>query len=457
MCIPLVRRLQRRGSCEDVLHQLYKLISSGLLRNVSSLYLIRCTAYVAPLLTLPWLARVLGPSELGLLAVMQGIAACITLVVEYGFSFSATGQVAVTRDAPDKLSEVLVSVSTAKALLSVACVAVSVLCRPLFSGMEGREWLYAAGVYAGVAQAFTMSWYFIGIERMVVISVVESVLRFGAAAAVLTLVRVPADSWIVMALQGTASALTLVVGLSIAYRRVPFRAPRWNRVLETLAQGRRALLFRIAETSYTSCNAMILVWMCPLSVVGVYSSAEKIIRALITVVLDPIHRAIYPRVASVLAVSQQDAATFVRKSLAVTVAMGAISGAVLFTAAPQVIRLLLGPGYENSVPVLRLLAIIPASMAIKWGLGLNWMMLVGQSGAFTAVIAASAIVHLAAAVLLTPIWGGVGMAAAVVLTEIGVALAVSLVRGCGPHPLRVATREQAITGFSHDSEKVFSN
>jgi PST family polysaccharide transporter len=135
--------------------------------------------------------------------------------------------------------------------------------------------------------------------------------------------------------------------------------------------------------------------------------------------------------------------------------MGAISGAVLFAAAPQVIRLLLGPGYENSVPVLRLLTILPASMAIKWGLGLNWMVLVGQSGTFTAIVVASAILHVTAAVLLSPIWGGEGMAAAVVLTEIAMAAAVILVRGSGPHPLRVAPQDKAIPTFPHDPEKVF--
>jgi PST family polysaccharide transporter len=408
-------------------------------------------------MTLPWLARVLGPAELGRVAVMQAIASCITLLVEYGFSFSATRKVAVNRDAPDKLSEIVASVSAAKVLLSLACIVLTTLCRPLFTGLEGHDWLYISGVYAGIAQAFTMSWYFIGIERMMLISVVESVLRFGAAIAVLTAVHSPADSWVVMTLQGTASALTLLASLAVAYRSVPFRLPHWKRTMETLAQGRGALLFRIAETSYTSCNAMILAWMCPLPVVGVYSSAEKIVRALVTVVLDPIHRAIYPRVASVLAVSQKDAAEYVRKSLLVTVTMGAISGALMFAGAPGIIRLLLGPGYESSIPVLRLLAIVPAAMAIKWGLGLNWMMLVGQSGTFTAIVAASAGLHATAAVLLAPILGEVGMAFAVVLTEFAVAAAVSFVRGSGPHPLRVRLQDKATSAYpQHDPEKVFS-
>jgi PST family polysaccharide transporter len=189
----------------------------------------------------------------------------------------------------------------------------------------------------------------------------------------------------------------------------------------------------------------------------VYSSAEKIVRALVTVVLDPIHRAIYPRVASVLAVSQKDAAEYVRKSLLVTVTMGAISGALMFAGAPGIIRLLLGPGYESSIPVLRLLAIVPAAMAIKWGLGLNWMMLVGQSGTFTAIVAASAGLHATAAVLLAPILGEVGMAFAVVLTEFAVAAAVSFVRGSGPHPLRVRLQDKATSAYpQHDPEKVFS-
>ena len=44
------------------------LLQTGLARSVGSLYLVQFVSYMLPLITLPWLARVLGPSGLGILA-----------------------------------------------------------------------------------------------------------------------------------------------------------------------------------------------------------------------------------------------------------------------------------------------------------------------------------------------------------------------------------------------------
>jgi len=432
----------------------WRLRKSRLAQSIGALYLLRCAGYVAPLVTLPWLARVLGPSGLGLLAFVQGVGACVTLVVEYGFSFSATQQVSVHRHCPERLSEVMAGVQGAKVALALICGMGVAAALPWLKPLEGHASLLAAGVFAAAGQAFTMTWYFLGVERMVAQSVIEASLRLAAACGVLLLVRSPQDGWKVFALQGVAAWMAVVAGCVVAHRRVPFRLPTYSLVRDALQAGRSALFFRVAETSYTSCNSLLLGFLCPPGTVGIYAGAEKIARAVLATLLDPVQRAVYPGVARALAESPGRAACLVRQSaLATGIGATAICG-ILFAAGPRAVRTLLGPGYEGAVLPLRILLLAPVAVSLKWALGLNWMVPAGLGKTFNRIIAASALFHLAMTLLLAPRWSAAGMAMAVALTEAAIPTCVyAVLRRRGMDPLRKIHADNKTQEFFDDSER----
>lgn len=415
----------------------------GLARSIGSLYVIQGVSYIVPMLTLPWLARVLGPSGLGLLAFMQGFGSCVTLLVEYGFRFSATQQASVHRHSPQRLAELIAGVQGGKLLISAVVVTISFALFPWIPLLRGHTDLFAAGIFMALGQAFGMIWYFLAVDRMPVLAVLESVLRLLGAAGVLTLVRTPDDSWKVLALLGCATWISAIVGLIIALRSVPFCWPRPALVREALSRGRYALFFRVAETSYTTCNALLLGFFCPPGVVGLYAGADKIARNMLNALLDPVQRSVYPGVAKALAESRPRAAAMIRLSARVTISVSLLVSSALFLAAPQVSRILLGPGYESAVPALRILLVVPVAVACKWSIGLNWMVPIGESKSFNAVIAGSFVLHIALTVLLVPLWGHTGMAAAVAITESAIPACVYiLLRRRKLDPFQMAAEEK---------------
>src|SRR5271169_1009874 len=79
---------------------------SPLLNNIASLYSMQLAGYLAPLVTLPYLARVLTPRHWGLVAFSQSFGLYAALVVEFGFMLSATREVARHREDHIKLGEI---------------------------------------------------------------------------------------------------------------------------------------------------------------------------------------------------------------------------------------------------------------------------------------------------------------------------------------------------------------
>src|ERR1700757_4119306 len=91
--------------------------------NLVILYSAHFCNYVLPLVTIPYVVRVLGPRNWGLVAFAQAFANYVSLLIEYGFGLSAVREVARHRDHPDELAGIVSGVLGARGMLMLASLA----------------------------------------------------------------------------------------------------------------------------------------------------------------------------------------------------------------------------------------------------------------------------------------------------------------------------------------------
>src|ERR1019366_5835883 len=94
--------------------------------------------------------------------------------------------------------------------------------------------------------------------------------------------------------------------------------------------------------------------------------------------------------------------------------LGLLTGLVAFFGAVPLVRILLGPGYEAAVPVLKILAILPVLVALGGALGLHWALPLGYDKVFYRLVLAGGALNIALALVLAPRFGAVGMAIEVI-------------------------------------------
>lgn len=397
------------------------LLRHTLVQNALSLYGVSLPNYLIPILLIPYLARVLGAAGWGLVAFAQAFGGYLSVAVEFGFFLSASRQVARYHEDREKLGEILAGVLGARAILCAGCVVVAIAAGiwvPIFRQHSG---LMAASMYWGLVQGFSMSWFFQGLERMWLVAALEIPAQFLGIIAIFVFVHRPEQAWLVLVIQGSAYGLPAGIELALAYREAPFRLPTFSSMWEAFRMGTSMFLYRGALTLYTGGNALILGLFVPPQFVGYYAAAEKISRASYRL-LNPVTQALYPRMSYLVEHAREKAQRLARIGVIVVGAGGLGISLLIFLSAPWLIRIIVGPEFGPSVPLLRILAVVPALVAIWQSYGTQWMLPLGLDRAFNSVVLLAGAVNVVLALIMVPHYGDFGMAWTAVFSEALIAL-----------------------------------
>jgi polysaccharide transporter, PST family len=409
-------------------------LDRNIIETASALFGAQAVNYVLPLLLIPYLARVLGPETWGVVMFIQAIGVYLLMVIEYSFELSATRQVARNRNDPETLAAIVSSVLGARLVLVAVCVSIIALAQfliPMLAELGGLLWL---GAFWFMATAMRPFWFFLGLERVRTVTIVEISLRVLAVAGVILLVNSPAEAWLIFALQGGASAIAMLITTAMMYRRVTPIAPSLSSTIEALRQGWRLFLFRASTSIYDMSNTLILGFLAGPVAVAYYGAADRFTKVLVNS-LFPVTFAMFPRASTLIRSDAPSAARMARITITSMFTVTSVGSIVLFLLAPLLVRVVVGPGYEESATVLRILLLALVINSIIIPLGQQWLIPSGLDGFLTKVTVAGSIVHVPLAIVLSSQYQHIGAATALVITltfNLVLLMGLSLVRGTGP-------------------------
>jgi PST family polysaccharide transporter len=394
-----------------------KLFHSRILSNVIALYGVQGCTYLLPVITFPYLARVLHPDGWGAVLFAQAIGAIVAIVVEYGFDFSATRETARFEEDKGRLRELIAGVLGAKMLLALIGIGGALLARPYTTRVAPEPALFWASTLWGVGQGINMLWYFQGLQRMRWAGALDIGGKVIATIGIFAVVRTPADGWKVMAAQALGCGVSHAVTVAIAYREVGFCWPRPRLVWQALCLGWPMFLFRASLSLSTSANGLILGFFGSRAAVGFYVGADKL-RQVAAQALWPITQALFPHQAQQVQAHPEQSVKTVHRSLVFLGGASILFSLVLFFGAPLLVRIALGAAFTSAVPVLRVLAILVPLTTFGSVIVFQWMLPLGMDRQFNYVVLTTGVVNMGAGIVLASKYGATGMAVAALIGQI---------------------------------------
>lgn len=403
------------------------MIAASVRHNIAALFTLQAANYLLPLITLPYLVRVLGVEHYGRIAFAQAFIQYFAMLADYGFNLSATRSVAVLREDVEALSRLVSAVMLVKLFLMltgfVAMLGI-VLLVPVFN----RDWpLYVLVYLTVVGNALFPAWLFQGLERMRQITVLIVLARLLMVVAIFVLVRREQDYHLAAALQAGGMVLAGVGALLTLPRLVVLRWhwPGWHELHKVVADGWHVFLSTAGINLYTSSNVFILGLLTNHSVVGYYSAAEKLVKAALGLI-DPVSQAVYPHIATLASRSRDAALAFIARLLRLQSLVALALSLLLYFMAEPLVGVLFGARFEPSVRVIEWLAALPFAIGLSNVFGIQTMLNFDMKLAFNRIIIASGLINLVLIIPLAYWHGAVGAAISVLITEYSVTMLMAM-------------------------------
>ena len=302
--------------------------------NASYLMLLQGINYALPLITLPYLVRVLGADKYGIVVLAQATAQYFIIISEYGFNLTATQQIATNRNDATKISRIYNSVLFIKITLSLLGLAVFLLI--VFSVSKFRsEYLVFILTYGIVfGQSIFPIWLFQGMEKMKFITIVNLFSKAGFAILVFLLINEPSHYLRVPVLNSISFILAGILSLwiSATHFKIKLSLPSMEDIKDQLKGGWHIFISTLGISAYRNANILILGFFASNSIVGYYSVAEKAVK-IIQSFINPLSQALFPHLSNRFSkiTIQESVNTLTRLGIVYGVLLAAVVAVVFYS------------------------------------------------------------------------------------------------------------------------------
>lgn len=390
--------------------------------NASFLGVAQFVTLILPLAVLPFLGHVLGADGLGSLVFAISAAQMLSIVSEYGFGLSATKEIAQNRDDRAVVSNVWFDVS----LIKVAISALSFFLMigvALFTDSE-RQTLIIFAFPLVFGNALLPVWFFQGLERVKLISLLQLSGKLVAAMLIFAMVNDKEDLRLAVLLQSSGPILGAFLSYWALVREVAFqelRKPSLVDLARYLREGWHVFVSSVAINIYTTGSTFVVGLLVSAPLLAQYYIAERCLRAVLSI-QGPISQALFPH-ASVLAARGVDyLVIFNRRVVRAIMPMSFAMSVLVFLLADFLISRIFGADYEMAATLVRVLAPLPVIVALSNIFGIQTLIPAGKNREFSFVLVSASIFGLAAILFLVSCFGVIGAAIAMLVVEVYVTL-----------------------------------
>ena len=312
---------------------------------------------IIPIITVPYIARIMTPHEIGIYAYSNSVAGFISVFMLLGISNYGSRTIAMhCGKEKGELSGIFWELYALQICTSCLGIGLFLISVP-FSAVEYRAALLAQ-IFALLSVGVDISWYFTGTGQFQCTVIRSSSVRVLQMAAIFLFVKKQEDLLLYILIMTVG---TLVGNMSlwvVALRQISVAAVRVTRVLSHLKPNLLLALPLFASSMYIYIDKIMLGAIASSADLGLYEYAEKIVKIPLSVI-SAIGAVMIPTVSKLVAENDQQAckkmmwASLRYQSL---LASGMCFG--MAAIAPELVAVYIGQGYAGCGNLVQVMSVI---------------------------------------------------------------------------------------------------
>ena len=372
---------------------------------------------IVPLLTIPYLSRILGPSGIGINSYTNSIVQYFVLFGSIGVGLYGNRQIAFVRDNQVKMSKVFYEIFILR-LLTICLAYLLFVAFLTINGQYHAYYLFQS--IAIVAAAFDISWFFMGIENFKVTVLRNFIVKLLALFSIFLFVKSYNDLNIyilITVLSTLIGNLTFFPSLHRYLVKVNYRELR---PIKHLKQSLVMFIPQIAVQIYWVLNKTMLGSLDSVTSSGFFDQSDKIVK-LVLAIASATGTVMLPRVANAFAhreYSKIKEYTYAGFSFVSAISIPMMFGLIAIT--PKLVPLFFTSQFSDVIPVLMIESIAIIFIAWSNAIGNQYLLPTNQNKSYTVSVIIGAIVNLMLNIPLIIYLGTVGASIATVISEMSV-------------------------------------
>lgn len=376
--------------------------------NFGYLSLLQVAGYVFPLISTPYLARVIGAEGFGKIAFASAIVVWIQTISDWGFNLTATRDVAQNRDDKELVSRIFSNVLWARSvltLLSGIILLVVVLLVPYLR--ENADIIFVTFLLVPGYILFP-EWFFQAIEKMKYTTLFNLLLKLTFTVAVFVFIHKRED-YLIQPLLTTIGYLLCGIGaLYLIFKKWGYTLykPRGTEILKTIRNSTDVFINNLMPNLYNSFSVMLLGFFGGSTANGIYDGGNRF-PVIFYQFQSVLSRAFYPFLSR-----RPDKHSFYAKLNIVSALVGAV---FLILLSPLVIKIMLGDEFEKSIVVMQILSFSVVFLAMGYTYGTNFLIINHKEKPLRNLTFISSIVGMCVSVPLVYYFSYIGAAVTVLL------------------------------------------
>lgn len=369
-----------------------------------------------PLITAPYLARVLGAKQLGVFSYTSSVVAYFALVAMLGTINYGTRSIASVKQDVKERSKTFFEIYLLQVLMSIVAMIAYIIYLLMFC--KNNFVISSIQVLTLISCLFDISWFFFGIENFKITVTVSMFFRVITVIGILFLVRSPQDLWIytILMLGGTLVSQIVLWGYIPKY--IKFVKISFKNLKNHLKGNMLLFVPLLAMSVYHTMDKTMLGVLSTYEQSGYYYNADKVINIPLCVI-NGIGTVMLPRMTSLYASKKNAEGN--KLFLISTEGVAVVSVAMAFGIAAiskEFIPLFFGNGYEACIRLTLMLSPVLIIKGFSNTARTQYLVPLRMENIFTKSVLVGAITNLIFNLLLIPRLGAMGAVIGTLLAEL---------------------------------------
>ncbi|MGO3665433.1 MULTISPECIES: flippase [unclassified Psychrobacter] len=385
--------------------------------NFGYLTLLQIASYIFPLLTIPYLARVIGVEGFGKIAFAGAVILWLKTVSDWGFNYTATRDVALNREDINKVSEIFSNVLWARVILmliSLLFLIIAIVTIPYFR--ENKSILLISFLLVP-GNIFFPEWFFQAMERMKFITILSLTSKLVFTLLVFIFIKEKSD----FILQPLFISLGFIVSGFFATYIIVFKwqvkihKPNIREISKTIKDSTDVFINNIMPNLYNSFSIVLLGFYGGSVANGLLDAGSKFIN-ISQQFLTIISRVFFPLLSRKI-----DSHNLYAK---INIYLSILACVSLFILASFIIKFFYTEEFIDAVVILRIMSVSIIFSALISTFGTNFMIVKGYEKKLRNITVVCSLIGFVSAFPLVILYGYIG--AAITITSTRAILGLSI-------------------------------